>query len=249
MQLQHTRKNQSIDFHYSTFTVLLHLTLHDQQQQHITMTSFSNGEKQDWLLDVFRYSDARGWEKQIPVHMMEDANDNRHALQPCAIGTPKAGYVFIRCYRLKLSLTDSQGRIHTEVVRRHDCLLFSSNNRLRSVVLKFPSLQDCVEFSARLMHLNRSLLVAPVSSTTKKNTRVTPGLEENPSMGMEQELQRNETISQMARLLYNPEFQLYVDKVEQLVCDAGLLGSGGALTSFDSIMVNHGRKDETSMSP
>jgi hypothetical protein len=209
----------------------------------ITMTSFPNGEKQEWPLDVFRYSDARGWEKQVPVHMVADANDDRHAMRPCAIGTPKAGYVFIQCYRLKLSLTDNQGRIHTEVVRRHDCLLFSSNNRLRCVVLKFPSIQDCVEFSARLV-----LLLPPVS-TTAAITPVKNVLMEkedyNTDMDIDQELQRNETISHIARLLHDPEFKMYTNKVEKIVCEAGLLEPEGALASFDSITVSNGSNDET----
>ena len=187
-------------------------------------------QKQDWPLDVFRYSDARGWEKQVPVHsnVMEQQHQHEQQQPPCAVGTPRPGYVFIRCFRLKLSLMNGQGKIHTEVVRRHDCLMFSSNNRLRCVVLKFPSLHDCVEFSTRLVHLNSALPPSccplPSSSASESPAKTAASADGGTA---NHELQRNEAICQIAQLLFDPDFQTYVNKVEQMVCEAGLLEPGG----------------------
>ena len=125
-----------------------------------------------------------------------------------------------------------------EVVRRNDSILLTSKKRSRSILLKFPSVRECIEFSDELLRLNRPLQVRPMTAPAPlPEGAVTPGAsqksmkellkEEETSTEKEVtyldplsvELQRNDVNSYLVRLLHDESFIRYTHKIEEMMSD------------------------------
>jgi len=220
-------------------------------------------KEKEWPLEVYRRVSS-GWEKQVPI--------NHEAYQPSlgpnATGCPKAGCIVIKRFRLKIALTGQAGEEQEpstdstkrqkresrkgflEVVRRRDCLLLSSRNRLRAILLKFPSVRDCLEFSDELVLLNRGLCVSPGTSAKTKNggSKSKAALKElilsdgetlNPQGTADVvadpravEIQKNEVESHMALLLADKNFQKLTNKIQACMEDNPSLGNLLAATNL-----------------
>jgi hypothetical protein len=182
--------------------------------------------QKEWPLDLYRRRSG-GWEKHIPA-----GTADCHHLQPNAMGKPMRGCVTIKRYRLKINLKDEKaGRM--EVVRRNKCILFTpQSNRHATIMLQFPTLKDCLEFSDELMLLNQSLyqlednhpsrpsaatLDAPQKSETKKTDHFAAGKNPvTPAPG----LQRNQIYCQIVELVQDESFLAFTAKVEDLIQSA-----------------------------
>lgn len=206
----------------------------------------SGPNEKEYPLDVYRLHSVRGWEKQVPLHSVKD-----HNFGPNATGIPKAGCIVIRRFRLKISLLVRNnemmhnGEIHRstaeeflmEVVRRRDCLLLTSKNRIRAIVLKFPSVRDCIDFSDQLLLVNREFFeISPGPAKVPPSTDGTAGekslremvledessSEDNTNEGvvtdpLAMEIQRNEISSLIARSLLDKNFQSFFNKIQDVV--------------------------------
>lgn len=216
------------------------------------------GVEKEWPLDVYRCSTTRGWEKQIPVHV----TDEQHNLKPHATGIPKEGCILVKRFRLKISLAcrtdggDDQEEkgarpsqnsrdLSREVIRRNNCLLLTSKKRFRAILLKFPSVRDCLEFSDQLLLLNHSLpfLVEP---TNKSNASavignasslaghkemmqgtslprqpppaiITPASSFHSDNALSIKLQMNDMFCHIVRLLHDDSVRNYVGQIEQFI--------------------------------
>ncbi|CAB9500630.1 expressed unknown protein [Seminavis robusta] len=179
-------------------------------------------KQHEWPLDVFRHTSGRGWEKLVPADSI-----HTHTTGPNAVGVPNEGHVTIQRFRLKISVMDSEGKVLSEVIRRNDALLFVSSNRLRAILLKFKTIQDCEQFSSRLMELNP---IAPETATTSSDQPMDWGTtvssegmhSSNADMEIDQQLQRNELLSYIVRLQQEESFNSFTNKIEQLVEESGL---------------------------
>jgi len=232
-----------------------------------------------WPLDIYRHSVARGWEKQVPKHLV----DAHHSLKANAMGVPKVGCIDVKRYKLKIRLTTmveiktSNAVIHDsnenneassqqqtghlssrdaksdgsskswkvtkevlsmEIVRRHNAILLSPKKSRRTILLKFFSVRDCVEFSDELLRLNRHFLEPRHIQTTETTMtlanagRVRPGAAEGNVRDMmiqnivpseklldplSVEIQMNDVRSYLMRILNDQSFLGFADKIQKLV--------------------------------
>jgi hypothetical protein len=118
-----------------------------------------------------------------------------HNFQPLAQTS-----IVIHSLQQKFSITSSDGGSGTAtIIRRNRCILMLSKSRTKVMVLRFYSLQDCLDFSDRFIELN------PVE------------IENNQGDAAELEADRETVIAHLIRLMHEPSFTTFVRNVEQAI--------------------------------
>ena len=142
------------------------------------MPSTTTTSEKEWPVRLYRFTESVGWQVQEG---------------PKIAASPRKDCIVIPSLRQKFSLV----RQKSSVVRRGSCVLLVSQRRTRAMVLRFESLQDCLEFNDRFAELNPPLASIP--------TEVSP---------QSSEAQQEQVISYVARLLHDKEFLGFVHKLE-----------------------------------
>jgi hypothetical protein len=164
------------------------------------------GSEKEWPVELFRHTETEGWQQKMP------RGNQRSSTFAVA---PRKDCVVIPALRQKFTLSgrgsanngvDDDPRDRSSVVRRYDCILLVSRRRTRAMVLKFRNLQDCQEFSDRFMELNPRILT-PSSS------------EQERAAESDDEQDRQEVMSYVARLLHDSDFLRFVNKLEAFVAN------------------------------
>lgn len=108
----------------------------------------SQVEDDNWLVQVYRYTSARGWE------IFQDVIDPSSSNIDSKISvSPRKGCVEIQKLRLRIHLFSSR-KPATTVIRRMDTILLSSRKSAGAIVLKFTNINECISFADRLIYLN-----------------------------------------------------------------------------------------------
>ena len=87
------------------------------------------------------------------------------------------------------------------IIRRDRCLLMLSKSRLKVMVLRFDSLQDCLDFSDRFIELNPPPMDEEVQ----------------PQDPDEREADRETVTAHLVRLMHDPSFTTFVRNVEEVI--------------------------------
>jgi hypothetical protein len=140
-------------------------------------------DDKEWPVQLYRYTECDGWQKQTGAK---------------TAAAPRKDCIVIPCLRQKFSLLANGEK--TYVIRRDRCMLMVSRRRTRALVLQFPSLQECLDFSDAFLALN------PAHEPTQEDTTVSP-----PEAGL---ADQEEVVSYIARILHDKDFLGFVHKIE-----------------------------------
>lgn len=123
--------------------------------------SATKENEKSWPVHVFRRTD-QGW------HRMRVTSSRRPGRSVTVKATPRRNYIALLRLQVRIRLvqpsTDTENSneiVHTTVIRRRHCLLISSSQKLRSLLLRFRDVQACLEFVDRLQLLNPSPQLTP----------------------------------------------------------------------------------------
>eukprot|EP00979_Chaetoceros_neogracilis_P003076 scaffold520_cov271-Chaetoceros_neogracile.AAC.26 len=183
-----------------------------------------------WPVEVFRYSNGKGWELFQQASSCPDK----------VTASPRRNCVEVRTLRLRIHILQQpdtkysqipcddndkkKKRSHTaSVVRRKDTLLLSKGDLdFGAVVLKFKSIADCVAFTDRLTELNQGHSYE--ANKDKADQRPARDVEMQSGSGDDEndgiiskndEDQGNFTIqSHLISLLHDKDFLGFVDRLE-----------------------------------
>lgn len=107
----------------------------------------------------------------------------------------------------------------TYVVRRRDCVLISSKQRLRSLVLKFRDEKACLEFSDLLVFLNpppeRAILAGAYIDENYETDLEHNAISDTREHGTI--LDSQQVLSYVGRLLHDEDFADLVDNLESCI--------------------------------
>ena len=169
-----------------------------------------NQEKDQWNVQVYRYTAARGWEMYQDVVQQQDQDDHN---QPIVV-TPRKGCVEVAKLRLRVNIFSSN-TCHTTVIRRMDTILLSSRKSAGAIVLKFESIKDCSAFVDQLVHLNNEEYTNQTSKLVKEQEESSSTAKKTTSTSSKPEI-----LSHIARLLHDDEFMDFVDHVEDRLIES-----------------------------
>ncbi|KAL3942272.1 MAG: hypothetical protein SGBAC_003511 [Bacillariaceae sp.] len=179
-----------------------------------------------WPVELYRYTDCDGWQKQ------QTQSDT-----PLS-ASPRKDSIVLPSLRQKFTLKGETDHDKSSVIRRNNCMLLVSRKRTRAMLLKFASLQDCLDFSDRfceinhpsttmMEHYNKSASLAPNDSRKPRPSSsyysVIPDDEhigqvasnnQTPSVRIED---REQVLSHIVQLVHNPEFMGFVHKLENYI--------------------------------
>lgn len=163
------------------------------------MAPGSGATNKEWSVQLYRLS-ATGW----VVMRAKTAKGHPKSIK----ATVSQGSILIPAVNFRFYLTPKEGETtakeqNINVIRRHQCVLIDkeSGATRRTIVLKFQSPQDALEFSDCLVALN-----PPKKLLEPKN------LGENATTG--------EVTSFVARLMNDPDFLDFVYNLEQTLTDS-----------------------------
>jgi hypothetical protein len=163
-----------------------------------TTITRNNGNEKEWPVQLYRYTESDGWQKQ------------QVALNKRIAAAPRKDCIVIPALRQKFSLcsTDESNSINNKscVIRRDKCILLVSRRRIRAMVLQFASLQDCLEFSDRFIALNPPPPLDTADTTVPQ-----------PAAGL---AEQEEVVSHVARLLHDEDFLGFVHKLEDYLANS-----------------------------
>lgn len=166
---------------------------------HMASTSLplSDQDQPQWPVHVFRKT-STGWERLRPY--------NAQGQLVLTHVTPREGCVIFPRLRLRVSLKSNDShQYRSTVVRRRNSILLSSSQGVKAMILRFQSLQECLDFSDRFVALN------PLSVATDATKEQRDGTTEDDAAAAEQNQQ---VFFYMARLLHDQDFIDYVDNLE-----------------------------------
>jgi hypothetical protein len=110
--------------------------------------------------------------------------------------------IVIHSLQQKFSITSGEGSVgRATIIRRDRCMLMLSKSRTRAMVLRFYSLQDCLDFSDRFISLN------PVEQ------------ENNQCGSVAIEADREVVTAHLIRLMQEPSFVAFVRNIERALAN------------------------------
>jgi len=179
--------------------------------------------EQSWPVQVFRKTE-QGW------HRMRVTSSSR-GRSVTVKATPRRKYIALLRLQVRIRLSSSDDdAVSTTVIRRRHCLLVScSNQKLRSLLLRFRDVSSCVEFADRLVALN------PPSDAIQTDDNVANVV--SRSHGTIADNQR--VLSYVGSLLHDEDFVNLVDSLEASITasedgarmlEALVMGGGGIFT-------------------
>ena len=164
-----------------------------------------------WPVHVYRKTE-QGW------HRMK-AQSSSTGRSVTVYATPRRNYIALLRLQVRIrlqsknktsSISDGGDTIHTTVIRRRHCLLVSSNQRLRSLVLRFRDVKACIAFADQLVALNsppeRRFLLDDAASSASSSMRHHGTVQENEQI-----------LSYVGRLLHSEDFAALVDNLEACI--------------------------------
>jgi hypothetical protein len=140
--------------------------------------------------------------------------------------TPRLSCIVLRRLQIRVRLTttaasEQPSLLRMMVTRRKDRILIASNQRLRVLMLKFKSIQECLAFSDQLAALNP----APAIVVPAQQAAVEPN---------------NQVAFYISRLLHDPEFASFCRRLESsLVASQDGLKALQALAHEEESIENH----------
>lgn len=159
------------------------------------MSSSSLSER-EWPIELYRFTCSEGWQK----------NDAATQLSACA----RKDCIVIPALRQKFTLRSSGEK--SRVIRRNSCLLLVSRRKTRAMLLKFQSLQDCLEFSDLFVSLNND-------SATIQDEEGDYGQQQDPTLPTATDQDREQAISYLVQLLHDEDFRSLVQKLDNFVAN------------------------------
>ena len=185
------------------------------------MTNISVNEN-EWPVHVYRKTE-RSWQKMQPT--------NSRGRNVVIKATPRQNCVVLHRIRVRIRLSDfsksnsntsnigsspkETDESNTLVVRRRHCILISSKQRLRSLVLKFRDEKACLEFSDLLVNLNpspeREIIAGTNGEATANASLHGSALEQGTIQDSQQ------VLSYVGRLLYDEDFASMCDNLESCI--------------------------------
>lgn len=186
------------------------------------MTNVSVNEN-EWPVHVYRKTE-RSWQKMQPTKL----NGKKNAVIKAS---PRRNCVVLHRIRVRIRLSGvskSNSNIsnassspnetddsNTLVIRRRHCILISSKQKLRSLVLKFSDEKACLEFSDLLVNLNpspeREILAGLRDETTAYASLRGSELEQGTTQASQQ------VLSYVGRLLHDEDFASMCDNLEACI--------------------------------
>ena len=150
-----------------------------------------------WSVTVYRHTKDRGWERATPQRV---------------VALPCMGGVEIRQFRVRIRIfQDVRASTAARCTKRRNLLFLSTRSLTGSIVLKFCSVTACNEFFDELLDLNGRKVSSIVRSTDDEknvcNSLQAVNYAANPRHDQN-------TLSYLARLLYDNDFQKFVKHVE-----------------------------------
>jgi len=169
----------------------------------------AKGEDMEWPVHVYRRTEL-AWQKMQP----KNASGQNVVIK----ATPRRNCIVLHRIQVRVRLLsnkkkdagdDSESK--TTVVRRRDCLLITSSQRLRALALKFRSEKDCLEFSDRLVALNPP----PEKAILDKATSAKSMTRDHGTTSDSHQL-----LSYVGRLLHDEDFADMVDNLETCIASS-----------------------------
>jgi hypothetical protein len=157
------------------------------------MSTTAATPEKEWPVRVYRQvtqaDGSMSWERMIAKNAA-----NRTVLVKA---TPRLSCIVLRRLQIRVRLSAaSEPSLRMMVTRRKDRILIASNQRLRVLMLKFRSIQECLAFSDQLVALNpAAVVVCPAQQQ--------PAVEPN-----------NQVAFYISRLLHDPEFASFCRRLE-----------------------------------
>ena len=165
----------------------------------VTATSPCNNTAHGWPVTVYRHTKDRGWQRAAPQRVW---------------ASPCMGGVEIRQFRVRIRVfQDARSSTAARCTKRRNLLYLSTRSQTGSIVLKFLSVTAVNEFFDELLDLNGRKIGSKVGSTDDETiTR-----NDQVQAVIDTTIQRRErdTLSYLARLLYDNDFQNFVKHVEK----------------------------------
>lgn len=151
-----------------------------------------------WSVAVYRHTKDRGWERATPQRV---------------VALPCMGGVEIRQYRVRIRIfEDVRSNTAARCTKRRNLLYLSTRSQTGSIVLKFCSIMACNEFFDELLDLNGRKISSNARSTDgETNHGNDPAQAVNYTVTQRRE---QDTLSYLARLMYDKDFQKFVKHVE-----------------------------------
>ena len=214
-------------------------------------------EERSWPVVLFRFKESTGWEQEVGgekdgiATMVSPRKDRygicRHdiSLFWCAsrvLTLPYVCSIVIHSLQQKFSIArteerglDAGGKNNNNnkkatLIRRDRCLLMLSKSRLQIMVLRFESLQDCLDFSDRFVEFNppEDLLMMHrrriiEDHDSQNDPRHHPPQQQPQPPQQQQEVEQEfeadrETVTaHLVRLMHDPSFTAFVRNVEEVI--------------------------------
>jgi len=167
--------------------------------------STSTAEDMEWPVHVYRKTE-QGWQKMQPKNA---SGQNVFVIK----ATPRRNSIVLHRIQVRVRLRsdnkrDGDSATRTSVVRRRDCLLITSSQRMRALALKFRTVKACLEFSDRLMALNPP----PEKAVLEKKTEAVKKTRDHGTASDSRQL-----LSYVGRLLHDEDFADMVDNLEECI--------------------------------
>ncbi|CAJ1940176.1 unnamed protein product [Cylindrotheca closterium] len=186
-----------------------------------------------WPVDLYRYTDCDGWQRQ------QTQGDT-----PLS-ASPRKDSIVLPSLRQKFTLKGDTDHDKSSVIRRNNCILLVSRKRTRAMLLKFASLQDCLEFSDRFCEINHPSLIEQHHNNDdnlapkgpRNQSQNSSYYNVNPEDGHTEQVvmannhqapqvrieDQEQVLSHIVQLVHNPEFMSFVHKLENYIgsCNDG----------------------------
>jgi hypothetical protein len=184
------------------------------------MTTTTAVNEKEWPVHVYRKTE-QAWQKMQPT--------NSHGRTVVIKATPRRSCIVLHRIQVRIRLSASSNtnsnndstsqkepdESNTFVVRRRDCILISSSQRLRSLVLRFRDEKACLEFSDLLVTLNPPPERAILAGTNDETTEHASNYYDTREHGTIQD--RQQVLSYVGRLLHDENFAELVDNLESCI--------------------------------
>ena len=155
-------------------------------------SSSTSNKADEWPVQLYRFTQSEGWQQQqVALQSGQEIT-----------AAPRKDCIVIPLLRQKFSLL-AEGEDKSCVIRRGHCILLVSRRRIRALMMRFNSLQDCLAFSDRFVELN------PPSAPSSNNAN-TAGTSNSAATQTQQE----NVVSYVTQLLHDNEFLGLVHKLE-----------------------------------
>ena len=195
----------------------------------LPMTSTPTEEK-TWPVLLYR-RERDGWKKQEFASSSSSSSSswrsstrkNRH-YPGFTTAAPREGCIVFPALRQRFSLRSETDQ--GTVIRRDDKILLVSKRRARALLLRFRSLEDCLQFSDLFVRLNpRPSTTSSIPSSARKEDAIAnargsrqenDGSEEGLVVG---ESIHKEVVSWVVKLLHDKCFLTYAQKIEQYIAE------------------------------